>query len=437
MTINELPIILKAADLANDSVIIEAVHGVGKSDAVKQFARENNYYCQELFLSMMDISDLMGMPRTRLVGSSTITTWAEPDWFQRITDSAFPQLNRISELVITDSIFKEYVKAQRVATSTTSDTITRNELNSLYSAFYDLPDDRLHVVQRDSTVHNTKGQRAVLFLDELNRSNLDVRQAALQLVLNKELHNHKLPYINGKCTVITAAINPADLYQVDELDAALLDRFLHVELKPDTKEWLSWARSANVNQMVCDFLAEKPNSLHWSPKDGGIGATPRSWAKLASFIDVLDTLPKEVHFTIMKGKIGSELAGQFLSFYNNYSKVVKVEDIEAIVAKQIKKTTNPEVIAKAIAKVIDKQESIQKNQLAEILYEKYIKNNDSTDALTSMPCIAFLYAIEIENLASFLKQRKEADHSDYMKLANFDKDLNQKGLFTRITTKLK
>ena len=87
-------------------------------------------------------------------------------------------------------------------------------------------------------------------------------------------------------------------------------------------------------------------------------------------------------------------------------------------------------------KLIEKQESIQKNQLAEILYEKYIKNNTSTDALTSMPCIAFLYAIEIENLASFLKQRKEADNVDYMRLANYDKDLNNKGLFVRITSKI-
>lgn len=430
MTINELQHIISAADMANDSVIIESVHGAGKSDSVKQYARESNMFCRELFLSMMDTGDMIGIPRTRQIGSSTVTVWAEPDWFQQITDEAFPQLNHVSDLAFTDDKFREFVLSHHTK------EISRSELNSLYAKFYDLVDDRLYVVQKDSTVSSSRGRRSVLFLDELNRSNLDVRQAALQLILNKELHSHKLPYVNGKCTLIVAAINPADQYQVDELDAALLDRFLYVELKPDTKEWLAWGRANNVNQVVLDFLAEQPTKLHWTPEDGGIGATPRSWAKLAAYMDNITAYPPETHFTIMKGKIGSQLAGQFLSFFNNYSKVVKVEDVEAIVAKRIKRTQNPELIAKDIAKLISNQEPIQKSQLADVLYEKYVKNNESTDALTSMPLIAFLYALEIENLTFFLKPLKDSDHTNYMKLANFDKDLNNKGLFTRITTKV-
>lgn len=314
--------------------------------------------------------------------------------------------------------------------------ISRKQLNDLYCEYKGICSSQLEIHKQCDTVQYTKGQRSVLFLDELNRSAGDVRNASLQLILNKEFNDHVLPYTGTNQTIIVAAINPADQYQVDELDPALLDRFLHVELKPEAKDWLSWARETKVNQVIQDFIAENPKLIHWTPKNGGIGATPRSWAKLAAFMDNIDAMPKEVHFTIMKGKIGSELAGQFLSFYNNYSKAVKVEDIEAAVEKAMKRSSNPEVIAKAISKLIDKQEAIQKNQLAEILYDKYIKENKSEDALTAMPCIAFLYALEIENLASFLKQYKEADHVNYMKLANFDKVLNDKKLFLKITTKI-
>ena len=430
MNIKELQYVFQAADKANDSVIVESVHGVGKSDSVKQFAREHDYFCRELFLSMMDTGDMIGIPRQKQIGSSTITVWAEPDWFQQIVDEAFPQVNRMSDLVISDAQFAEYLR-----TVHPHEEIARTQLNDYYANYYNLTNDRLYVIAKDSTVYSSKGRRSVLFLDELNRSNLDVRQAALQLILNKELHSHKLPYINGKCTIIIAAINPSDIYQVDELDDALLDRFLHVTLEPDTKEWLSWARATGINQIVQDFIAEKPKMLHYMPVDKSIGATPRSWAKLAAFVDNFDKTPKEVQFTIVKGKIGTELAGQFLQFFKNYSKVVKVEDIEAIVTKEMKRTMDPEVIAKKVAKLIEKQEAIQKNQLAEVLYDKYVINGSGVSS-DAMPFLAFLYALEIENLAAFLKPLKDTDHKNYSKLIKVDADLNNKELFRKITTKL-
>ncbi len=429
MNLTEFPHVLKAAEMANDTVIVESLHGIGKSDSIKQFAETQSYHLEELFLSMMDTGDLIGIPRTKQVGTSTITAWAEPDWFQRITDAAFPQLVRISDLSFTDVSFAEHLH-----TAHKHAEISRTELNTMYAHFYDLPDDHLHLVTRTSTVACARSRKSVLFLDELNRSNLDVRQASLQLVLNKEIHCHKLPYVNGEPTFIVAAINPSDLYQVDELDAALLNRFCKVELQPDIKSFLTWGRETKLNQMVLDYLAGNPTKLHWQPSDGNIGATPRSWAKLASYMDRIDAIPPEIRFTIFKGKLGAEIGSQFLQFFNNYSKVVKVEDIEAIVTKQLKKTQNPEVIAKAIEKLINKQEAIQLNQLAELLYAKYI-NKDYT-ALTSIPAIAFFYALPIEVLATLLKSKRNTDSTNYIKLAEFDLELNGKKLFTKITSKV-
>lgn len=430
MTLTEFPHVLKAAEMANDTVIVESLHGIGKSDSIKQFAEMQNYHLEELFLSMMDTGDLIGIPRTKQIGTSTITAWAEPDWFQRITDAAFPQIVRISDLAFTDATFGEHLHS-----SYKHEEITRTELNSMYARFYDLPDDRLHLVSRTSTVSCAKSRKSILFLDELNRSNLDVRQASLQLVLNKEIHCHKLPYVNGEPTFIVAAINPSDLYQVDELDAALLNRFCKVELQPDLKSFLTWGRETKLNQVVLDYLAENPTKLHWQPSDGGIGATPRSWAKLAAYMERIDSIPPEVRFTIFKGKLGAEIGGQFLQFFNNYSKVIKVEDIETLVAKQMKKSQNPEVIAKAIEKLISKQEAIQQTQLAELLYAKYI-NKDRT-ATEAMPAIAFFYALPLEVLATLLKSKRNTDQPTYLKLAEFDLELNGKKLFTKITTQVK
>lgn len=257
--------IIAAAALADDTVIMEGVHGIGKSQIVKQFALEEGYHLEELFLSHQEVGDLIGIPHMKEQDGVTITTWSVPIWLQRM-----------------------YKAAQ-------------------------------------------EGKKCVLFLDELNRAPVDVRQSALQLVLERQIHEHKLPVIDGARTLVVAAINPADKYQVDELDPALLDRFLHITVEPDAQAWLKWARSSGVNSIVRDFIAEYPDRIHWTAADTGIGATPRSWAKLGDFMDRVHDIKEEILFQIMKGKVGTELASQFYTFYKNYVDVVKMKDIEDIV----------------------------------------------------------------------------------------------------------
>ncbi len=110
MNIQTAKLVIEASALANDTVIMEGLHGIGKSNIVQQYARENDGHIEELFLSMMDVGDLMGMPRTKQVGNTTITTWAEPDWFQRITDASWPQTFEFDDLEFSDPEFKEYCK---------------------------------------------------------------------------------------------------------------------------------------------------------------------------------------------------------------------------------------------------------------------------------------------------------------------------------------
>lgn len=76
----------------------------------------------------------------------------------------------------------------------------------------------------------------VLFFDELNRAHPRVLNAVFEIIQFHSINGEKLPYL--QCVI--AAINPADAgYQVQELDAALLDRFhLHLHVDPGPcREW--------------------------------------------------------------------------------------------------------------------------------------------------------------------------------------------------------
>jgi len=364
MNIDQIKQVIRAAAVADDTVIIEGLHGLGKSDSVKQIAEEDGYHLEVLFLSTQDTGDLVGIPHLVEMNGESVTTWSVPVW-----------LNRMNE-------------AQKA------------------------------------------GKRCILFLDELNRAPLDIRQASMQLVLERQIHEHALPTLDGQRTVVVAAINPSDSYQVEEMDPALMDRFLHCTVEPDTESWLKWARKAEVNQIVRDFLTEHPNRLHWTPEDEGIGCTPRSWTKLGSFMDNVSDIPEDVLFQIMKGKVGTEIASQFYAFYKNYSNVVKLEDIISIVEDNKDKVSNVEDLSELIKKKIKKQEAVQKTELAHQI-ELFSSKNEH-DKESELVLLAYLYALEVETCVAFLKDLRASDSDGYVKLVALDDELNDKRLFKRI-----
>ena len=432
MNIKETQQFIRAVDLANKAPLLEGVHGIGKSQIIAQYAKANDMHCETIILSLMDTGDLCGLPRTAEVGGQLSTVWAAPVWFNRIVNAAWPAELEVDALIFNDPSFREYaLKDCKKA------TITRDALNELYCAYYKVAHNGLKLHRQDKVAYKYS-KRSILFLDELNRSPVDILNASLQLVLDKRLNDHMLPIVNGKPTLVVAAINPADGdYTVNSFDPALLDRFVHGKVEPDCKAWLDdYARPRDLAPVVRDFLAEHPDRIHYTPADNSIGATPRSWSALADIMAVIDQIAPEVHFQVMKGCIGHELASQFLSYYNNYAKVIKLEDIEKLVATKLKRTPGMPVdkLGEHVNKLIANQEAMQKTELAENFFTKYISAANATDAL---PMMAYLYGLDLEILNAFLKNKKEADATNYMKLAAFDDTLNKKGLFKRVTAKIK
>ena len=430
MTIGKLQSVLKAAKLANDTVIIKGVHGLGKSSATKQYARDNNFHCVELFLSHMEMGDVLGLPRTTEVGGVLTTTWAAPDWIQTVINKAFPVSVKFEDLVFGDEELQSYITEK----FDTAAPISRTKLNSAYAEFYGFMDDALHLITNQTNLTYSKAIECVLFLDELNRAQIDVRQGTMQLILEKELHCHKLPYIRGRQTQIVAAINPPSDYQVDELDPALLDRFLVITVEADAKSWLDYARKANKNEIVRAYITEHPKHL-WTDgakDDNQKGASPRAWEKLSDFMDQVSKIEPEILFDIIKGKIGTATASTFLQFFNNYSKIIKLSDIEKEIKKHAKKSNDPQVIAPFVAKFIENQEAVQKSEFAEQFLDKYIDKTPEE----ALPLLSYLYALDLELLAAFLKSTRAKDEKLNLKLAELDAP-NGKALFNKVLSAAK
>jgi hypothetical protein len=284
-------------------------------------------------------------------------------------------------------------------------------------------------------VASAQNKHCVILLDELNRAPRDVLGASLTLILDRRLNDHVLPELNGLKTLMIAAINPDnDDYQVNSLDPALIDRFAFYNVEVDVQGWLKWARSVNVNGIVRDFIAENPTKLHFiANAQDEIGATPRSWTMLGKYMDVIKNIDPELHFEVIKSKIGSALGSQFYNFFLKYANVVKVDDVEKFVKKQKDiSIDNIESVASALyEEKLHNIETVTQMELIHQMADKYFKK--ATERKDILPLLVMLYAVNIETLASVLKDYKASRSVDYKKLAEWDFD---KSLFRKITTKI-
>ena len=426
MNASNTKIILKHALRANDSVLINGKHGIGKTSVVKQFAKEQGMFLETLLLSLKDPSDLLGMPNADNSETTKRTIWLEPDWFQKIVDEAWPKSFLWEDLEFSDLSFKKYVETQIQIT----ENIRRIDLNEIYCEFYKKDSRELQLTKEQYNVSCKKSRSAVLFLDELNRAELATRQCSLQLILEKELHSHKLPFVRGQRTFIVAAINPSDDYQTEELDAALLDRFLYVDMTLDVNDWLDYARN-NLQESICAFISENPDKLHYMPLDNSKGSSPRSWEQLSEYFKGEEISNNIVLEGIISGKVGKEVGSLFFIYYKNYKNILKVEDIVERVFDL--KTKNLETISKEIKTFIKDVETIRKHDLLNQLLDLSARELQSENYnVLSLSLLGFLISLNFEISIMFCKKLKSENSDLYQYLVRADEKLNSKKFFSEL-----
>ena len=103
-------------------------------------------------------------------------------------------------------------------------------------------------------------QPVVLFLDEVDRATLEVRQGLFELTDSRKLNGWYL----HEDTLIVAAVNGGEhgaQYQVGEMDPAELDRWTVFDVEPTDEDWLTWAKDGVVDTIVWDFINQNRQHL--------------------------------------------------------------------------------------------------------------------------------------------------------------------------------
>lgn len=211
----------------------------------------------------------------------------------------------------------------------------------------------------------------LLFLDEVDRAVIEVRQGIFELTDSRKLNGHCL----HPDTIIVAAVNGGESgsqYQVGEMDPAELDRWSAFDLSPTVEDWLSWAKN-NTNQFVYDFINLNRDHLeHKSDfEPNKVYPSRRSWKRLNDVLVAADMFSedniKDIR-NISVGFVGYEAAIALHDFVEKYDRQVTPEDV--IVNGKIEKTEKFGIIEHCA--LIDKIES--KGLLANKLPKDQLEN---------------------------------------------------------------
>lgn len=115
----------------------------------------------------------------------------------------------------------------------------------------------------------------LLFIDELNACSFEVQKAFYSLINDRRLGEYRLP----EGSVVVGAGNRAqDQAIVKPLSSALMNRLLHVELKPTARDWLAWAYREGIHERILQYIETRPDHLFTvPPKTEETFTSPRAW----------------------------------------------------------------------------------------------------------------------------------------------------------------
>ena len=170
----------------------------------------------------------------------------------------------------------------------------------------------------------------VLFLDEVDRATLEVRQGIFELTDSRKLNGHTL----HPDTLVFAAVNGGEhgsQYQVGEMDPAELDRWTVFDIEPTAEDWLSWAKDSQVSPEIWNFINQNRTHLEHTDdfEPNKVYPSRRSWERLDQCLSLAGLLeessPTLYHLT--SAFVGFEAAVAFNDYILNYDRQVTTEDI--------------------------------------------------------------------------------------------------------------
>lgn len=313
------------------SLLVWGEAGIGKSQSVRDAARTLGIGFKDLRLGLFEAPDLLGVPRQQAV----YPCFLDAEHGDRVSRG-----RRYTRAGLWNRIRDRY--PDKVPTSVLSHpdrtvewAIEQARAHGMGGSF------DIRTVNSPPGWLPQPGTAGLLFLDEINRSNKDIRQGVFQLLLDRRIGEYDLP----SRWVIVAAANPEGAgdedggtgYEVASFtDKAFLSRFCHVGLRPSLPEWVAYARQSRVHPAIRSFVSNNGASALGGSRPAQVPdpmPTPRSWTILSEIIaavpdqGALHVLDQDLVAVVAAGLVGVDGATRWFASQVVPDPIVTVQDI--------------------------------------------------------------------------------------------------------------
>ena len=122
----------------------------------------------------------------------------------------------------------------------------------------------------------------IIHFEELNRAPQFVRNAALQILLEREIGDFK--FNDNVLMMASGNLGDEDGTDVEEFDSALNNRLIHVDHVLSVDEWLKNFAVDKCHRLIVSYIKTHPEQIYKTSDNMKGYATPRSWTMLSKFI---------------------------------------------------------------------------------------------------------------------------------------------------------
>lgn len=125
----------------------------------------------------------------------------------------------------------------------------------------------------------------IIHFEELNRCSLPIRNAALGILLERIIGD--FTFNENVLMVASGNLGDEDDTQVEEMDAAMNGRLIHIAHEMSVEYWLENFAKENVHPVVYNYIKSHPEQLYPRKSDNTKAyASNRSWTMLSEYIIV-------------------------------------------------------------------------------------------------------------------------------------------------------
>lgn len=362
ISINEAKRLVKRALLANLATdkrdlaitpLVSGRHGIGKSQMVKSIAQELGGVCITIEGGTLKEGEITGLPYQYKDENGQIRFRFLPYYaVERIQ----AEEKRLFEL-----------SGKAAAQEMLSGDENRYAMNDL------TPQEKIDALL------GGKVRPVILFIDEINRTENSVYKELMNILLTRSVNGYEFPW----WVFFVGAMNPStqnSVYATNEMDPAQLDRFIKIKVGDNTKEWLSYGKTAGIDPRILSFIKDNPKCLSSQAKDlddeEKPEPSPRGWDMVDTLLSSEELLrpfftekendPKTVEKdmkNLVAAKLGASVATMFFASIVSKARALMPEEIFA-----------DDAILTNTAPVINQLSAAKKVQTCNLMLD-YLKEN--------------------------------------------------------------